>query len=153
MIVIILNINISVFKEPAVFPNGTVNVTEGSDVTLSCSNPGNAGSPRYVWINDTDDNQLTALINQSPLLLSLTDVQRTASGDYICRSSYQDLPGVNRDTTVTINVQCKLYSFLSLFSSSYSHLIQTLITYYHSFSLFLSYRFGHPFKSNDKYNT
>ena len=115
LIIIILTINISAFLEPTVFPNGTTDVIEGSDVTLSCSDPGNAGSPRYVWINVTDDSRLTNEINLSPLLLSLPDVQRSASGDYICRSSYQDLPGVNRDTTVTINVQCKL-SLFSLFS-------------------------------------
>ena len=108
MIVIVLNINISVFLVPAVSPNGTVNVTEGSDVTLTCSNPGNAGMPRYVWINDTDNSQLTVFINQAPLNLSLTNVQRTASGDYTCRTSYRDRMGVNRETTVTINVQCKL---------------------------------------------
>ena len=106
MIVIILNI-ISVFLVPTVSPNGTVNVTEGSDVTLTCSNPGNSGMPRYVWINDTDNSYLTGIINNPPLILSLTDVQRTASGNYTCRS-YLDLPGINRDTTVTVNVQCKL---------------------------------------------
>ena len=102
----------SVFKEPAVFPNGTINVTEGSNLTLTCSNPGNTGMPRYVWINGTDDSQLTTTINNPPLMLSLTNVQRTASGSYTCRSSYADLPGVNRDTTVTINVQCKLADFI-----------------------------------------
>ena len=107
MIVFILTINISVFREPTVLPNGTVNVTEGSNLTLTCSNPGNAGSPRYVWINDTDDTLLTAFFNNPPLILSLTDIKRTASGSYTCRSSYLDLPGVNRDTTVTVNVQCK----------------------------------------------
>lgn len=105
-------------------PNGTADVTEGSNFTLSCSNPGNAGMPRYVWINDTDDTLLTAPINNPPLLLSLTGIQRAASGDYTCRSNYPDILGVSRDTTVTINVQCKLFlcfSFLSLFSSC-SHL-------------------------------
>ena len=117
MIIIILTINISVFLEPTVSPNGTVNVTEGSNVTLTCSNPGNAGMPRYVWINYTDNDQLTTIINNPPLFLSLTDVQRAASGDYTCRSSYPEIPEV-KDTTVTINVQCKhLFMFLfSLFS-------------------------------------
>ena len=111
MIVIILNINISVFLVPNVSPNGTVNVTEGSDVTLTCSNPGNTGMPRYVWINDTDDSELTTIINNPPLPLSLTDVQRAASGDYICRSTNTFLPGVNKDTAITINVQCKFFIY------------------------------------------
>ena len=119
MIVFILTINISVFREPTVLPNGTVNVTEGSNLTLTCSNPGNAGSPRYVWINDTDDSQLTAFINQAPLNLSLINIQRTASGDYTCRSNYADLPGVNRDTTVTINVQCKFDFIMALYLYSF----------------------------------
>ena len=63
--------------------------------------------PRYVWINDTDDSQLTAQINSPPLILSLTNVQRTASGDYTCRSSHPGLPGINRETTVTVNVISK----------------------------------------------
>ena len=107
MIVIVLTIYISVFLVPAVSPNGTVNVTEGSSLTLTCSNPGNTGMPRYVWINDTDDSYLTAIINNPPLNLSLTNVQRTAGGNYTCRSNYADLPGINRDTTVTVNVNCK----------------------------------------------
>ena len=96
-----------VFLEPAVSPNGIVNITEGSDVTLTCSNPGNAGMPRYVWINDTDDSQLTAEINNPPLVLKLTDINITASGDYTCRTSYPELMGVNRETTVTVNVISK----------------------------------------------
>ena len=63
--------------------------------------------PRYVWINDTDDSQLTATINNPPLILSLTNVQRTASGDYTCRTNYQDIMGINRETTVTVNVISK----------------------------------------------
>ena len=124
MIVIILNI-ISVFLVPAVSPNGTVNVTERSNLALTCSNPGNAGSPRYVWINNTDDSQLTAEINQSPLILSLTDVQRTASGNYTCRSSYPGLPGINRDTTVTVNVQCKFADLIMVTLFIFFHFLQT----------------------------
>ena len=125
MIVIVLNINISVFLVPAVSPNGTVNVTEGSNLTLTCSNPGNAGSPRYVWINDTDDSQLTSLVYYTPLVLSLTNVQRTASGNYTCRSFYPGLPGVNRDTTVTVNVQCKFADLIMATLFIVFHFLQT----------------------------
>ena len=100
---------------PAVSPNGVVDVIEGDDQTLTCSDPGNSGQPRYVWMNDSDGSQLTIIVNNPPLNLSLTELNRTASGNYTCRSTNTDLPGVNRDTTVTINVQCKNYC-LSLFN-------------------------------------
>ena len=97
------------FLNPDVSPNGIVDIIEGDNQTLSCSDPGNSGAPRYVWINDTDGSQLTAVINMSPLNLSLTEVDRIASGTYTCRSTSTDLPGEIRNTTVTINVQCKNY--------------------------------------------
>ena len=71
--------------------------------------------PRYVWINDTDDSLLTTIINSPPLVLSLTSVRRTASGNYTCRTTYSDLPGVNRDTSITVNVQCKPLIRITLF--------------------------------------
>ena len=120
MIVIVLTINNSVFLEPTVSPNGTVNITEGSNLTLTCSDPGNAGSPRYAWINDTDDTLLTTVISNLPLPLSLTNIQRTASGSYTCRSSYADLPGVNRDTTITVYVNCKFDFIMALYLYSFT---------------------------------
>ena len=61
--------------------------------------------PRYVWINDSDGSELTPVINNPPLNLSLIHTDITASGNYTCRSTNTDLPGINRETTVTINVQ------------------------------------------------
>ena len=63
--------------------------------------------PRYVWINDTDDSQLTTIVNNPPLVLELTDINITTSGDYTCRTNYPDIMGVNRETTVTVNVMSK----------------------------------------------
>ena len=63
--------------------------------------------PHYVWINDTDDSQLTTVINNPPLSLELKNVNQSASGDYTCRTNYQDIMGVNRETTVTVNVISK----------------------------------------------
>ena len=84
-------------------------------MALTCSNPGNAGTPRYVWINDTDGSPLTPVINNPPLVLSLTSVKRMASGIYTCQTAYPDLPGVNRDTSITVNVQCKPLIRITLF--------------------------------------
>ena len=95
------------FLNPRVSPNGTVSVIEGSNLTLTCSDPGNSGTPRYVWINDSDGSELTPVINDPPLTLYLTNINREASGNYTCRSTNTDLPGVNKDTAVTLNVQCK----------------------------------------------
>ena len=96
-----------VFLNPIVFPNGTVNVTEGSNLTLTCSDPGNSGIPRYVWINDTDGSELTAVVNNPPLSLQLTNITRNISGNYTCRSTNTALPGVYKDSTVTVGVFCK----------------------------------------------
>uniref|UniRef100_A0A1X7TQW3 Ig-like domain-containing protein n=1 Tax=Amphimedon queenslandica TaxID=400682 RepID=A0A1X7TQW3_AMPQE len=97
------------FINPRVSPNGTISVIEGSNLTLTCSDPGNSGAPRYVWINDSDGSQLTAVVNNPPLNLHLTNINRAASGNYICRSTSIDVPGLNMDTTVTLNVQsCNL---------------------------------------------
>uniref|UniRef100_A0A1X7T9H7 Ig-like domain-containing protein n=1 Tax=Amphimedon queenslandica TaxID=400682 RepID=A0A1X7T9H7_AMPQE len=93
------------FVNPRVSPNGTVSVIEGSNLTLTCSDPGNSGAPRYVWINDSDGSELTPVINDPPLTLHLTNINRAASGNYTCRSTITELAGVNMDTTVTLNVQ------------------------------------------------
>ena len=84
-------------------------------MTLTCSNPGNSGMPRYVWINDTDGSLLTTTINNPPLILPLTSVKRTAGGNYTCRTTNSGLPGVNRDTSITVNVQCKPTMRITLF--------------------------------------
>ncbi|XP_019849593.1 PREDICTED: uncharacterized protein LOC109580630 [Amphimedon queenslandica] len=98
------------FLNPRVSPNDTVSVIKGSNLTLTCSDPGNSGTPRYVWINDSDGSELTPVTNNPPLTLHLTNINRAASGNYTCRSTNTDLPGVNMDTTVTLNVQsCNLF--------------------------------------------
>uniref|UniRef100_A0A1X7T6U3 Ig-like domain-containing protein n=1 Tax=Amphimedon queenslandica TaxID=400682 RepID=A0A1X7T6U3_AMPQE len=94
-----------VFLNPTVSPNGTVNITEGSNLTLTCSDPGNTGMPRYVWINDSDGSELTPIMNNSPLNLNIINIDRAASGNYSCRTTHIDLPGISRESTVTVNVQ------------------------------------------------
>ncbi|XP_019852382.1 PREDICTED: chitinase-like protein PB1E7.04c isoform X2 [Amphimedon queenslandica] len=94
-----------VFLDPVVSPDSIVNITEGSNLTLTCSNPGNTGMPRYVWINDSDVSELTPVINNPPLNLNIINIDRAASGNYTCRITHIDSPGINRETTVTVNVQ------------------------------------------------
>ena len=101
----VFNIVFIVFLNPMISPNDSVNVTEGSNLTFTCSDPGNTGMPRYVWINDSDGSELTPVINNPPLNLNLINIDRAASGNYTCRSTNTDLPGINRATTVTVNVQ------------------------------------------------
>uniref|UniRef100_A0A1X7UQ80 Ig-like domain-containing protein n=1 Tax=Amphimedon queenslandica TaxID=400682 RepID=A0A1X7UQ80_AMPQE len=90
------------FLNPIVFPNGTVNVIEGSNLTLTCSDPGNAGTPRYVWIRD--GSQLTIVVNNPPLNLYLTNIDRESSGEYTCRSMSVHMHGDIRETSVRVNV-------------------------------------------------
>ncbi|XP_011408122.1 PREDICTED: carcinoembryonic antigen-related cell adhesion molecule 1-like [Amphimedon queenslandica] len=110
-----------VFLDPVVSPDGTVNITEGSNLTLTCSDPGNTGMPRYVWINDrksacalddSDGIELTPIINNPPLNLTLTNIDRAASGNYTCRTTHIDLPGIKRETTVTVYVQLIRYTIV-----------------------------------------
>ena len=106
---------ILVFTNPIISPNGTVDVIEGFNRTITCTDPGNTGNTRYQWFNSTGSVTASVTQNQVPLELSFTNIKRTDSGVYICRSTSPNiLPGVNMDSNVTVNVQCKLLSLLSL---------------------------------------
>lgn len=104
------------FLDPIVFPNGTVNVIEGSNLTLTCSDPGNAGAPRYVWIRN--GSPLTAVVNNPPLNLYLTNIDRESSGDYTCQSMSVHMHGDIRETSVRVNVISKLMR--SIINSSFT---------------------------------
>ncbi|XP_019852987.1 PREDICTED: Down syndrome cell adhesion molecule homolog [Amphimedon queenslandica] len=93
------------FLNPEISPSGTAYVTEGSNLTLSCSDPGNTGTTNYVWLNSTGD-ALTSETTSPPLNLQLNLIQRSSSGVYTCSSTKpSELPGVTMDTSVTIDVQ------------------------------------------------
>ena len=104
-----------VFKDPTLSPDGgsdmTVDVTEGTHLTLSCRDPGNTGITTYRWFDSTG-SPLTTLSATPPLSLTLNNIQRESSGLYICRSTKNNVPGVIKMSNVTINVQCK--SILSI---------------------------------------
>ena len=86
-----------------VSPNGIVNVIEGNNLTLTCSDPGYSGVPHYVWINSSDGGSLTTVINNPPLVLELNNVSSKSNGNYTCRAFY-DQTTINKETTVTVNV-------------------------------------------------
>ena len=88
-----------------------VDVTEGTDLTLSCNNPGNTGTTRYQWFDSTG-NSRTSVSTNPPLPLPFNNIQRQSSGLYICQSTKTNVPGVIKMSNVTINVQCK--SILSI---------------------------------------
>ena len=84
----------------------TVDVIEGTNLTLSCRDPGNTGTTRYQWFNN-NDSSLTTVSTNPPLTLSFNNIQRNSSGLYICQSTKGNVPGVIKMSNVTINVQCK----------------------------------------------
>ena len=93
---------LSSFGGVAGIVNGIVEVVEGSDLTLSCGDPGNTVEPRYQWFDDSG-NSLTGISNSPPLVLVLNDILRDKSGEYVCRNTLSDNPEV-RMTSVTLNV-------------------------------------------------
>ena len=111
-----------VFRNPTLSPDGgpdmTVDVTEGTDLTLSCKDPGNTGTTRYQWF-DNNGSSLTAVSTNPPLTLSYTNIQRNSSGLYICQSTKDNVPGVIKMSNITINVQCKFnyhHTFVCIYS-------------------------------------
>ena len=98
--------------------------------------------PRYVWINDSkstctlDDSngsELTPVVNNPPLNLTLINIDRAASGNYTCRTTHTDLPGINRETIVTVYVQplskllCPKYFTFSIISDKGYTIVTTTI--------------------------
>lgn len=76
-------------------------------MTLTCSDPGNTGTTRYVWM-DSSGNALTAIVTSSPLMLILNNIQLGSGGVYICRSTKpNDLPDEVREASITVNVEGK----------------------------------------------
>ena len=108
----------TVFINPILSPDGghgmTVNVIEGSNLTLSCNNPGNTGTTRYQWFDSTGSS-LTSVSTNPPVQLPFNNIQRQSSGLYICQSTKTNVPAVIKMSNITINVQCKL--ILSIYTS------------------------------------
>ena len=98
-----------VFGAPTLNPNGTINVLEGTNGSLSCS--------RSL---DTVTTGITARWTfGSTVLFSSTDsaiyqytnIMRNESGDYNCTLTHNiGMLAVTRRGTVTINVQCESFN-------------------------------------------
>ena len=99
-----------VFRNPILSPDGgsdmIADVTEGTNLTLSCNDPGNTGTTRYQWL-DNNGSSLTYFSTNPPLVLPFPNIQRNSSRFYICQSTKTIVPGVIKMSNVTINVQCK----------------------------------------------
>ena len=80
-------------------------VVEGSDLTLSCEDPGNTVEPIYQWFDDSGIG-LTLISNTPPHNMVLNDISRDKSGEYVCRNTLSDNNEV-RMTSVTVKVLCK----------------------------------------------
>jgi hypothetical protein len=100
----IITITIFRFLNPLISPiNGTIDIAEGSNLTLNCDDPGNTGSTSYQWFS-VNGSELSNRETTPPALLTFNNIQRTSSGVYICRSSKTNIDMI-RESTVTINVQ------------------------------------------------
>ena len=109
----------TVFFDPVLNPDGgddgTIDVVEGSSLTLSCSgNPRNTGTgpfaKTYQWF-DSAGNSVTESTPFPPNTLSLTAISRNDSGEYQCRYTLTSSGEITR-SNVTINVQCEYISLL-----------------------------------------
>ena len=103
----------TVFGPPTLNPSGIVDVTEGDNLTLSCQDPGNSNIETYQWFNDSDGTAATEASITPPLVYSITNIQREASGNYSCVLTDEDIPSTTPTSTVTVNVQCKFISTIT----------------------------------------
>ena len=100
-----------VFPDPVLSPNGTVNVTEGTDGSLSCSRTSDTNTNA---ISSTWTFGSTELISvDGNVLYSYTNIMRNQSGVYNCTLVHSIGSGgmpryfATRSAAVTINVQCE----------------------------------------------
>ena len=103
-----------VFLPPTLDPSGTVDITKGEDLTLSCDDPGNSNyGVNYQWFNDSSGEAVTPDGDTTPpVVYTVTDIQREASGNYSCVSTDDTLPNTKPTSVVTVNVQCESIYYL-----------------------------------------
>ena len=98
---------------PALNPDGgidtTVNVIEGSNITLTCTRDNiNAPGDLYQWIHP--NGQMTpGAPADSPVQVTLNSITREESGMYICQGSRNGITDSALKNNVTLNVQCECH--------------------------------------------
>ena len=100
-----------VFGAPTLNPNGTINVVEGTNDSLSCS-PSPDTSTTNIDATWTFGSTLLASSTDS-VTYSYSNIMRNESGDYNCTLTHNIGTGmftVTRRGTVTINVQCESFN-------------------------------------------
>ena len=99
---------------PTLSPDGgddkTVNVTEGSNITLTCTrDSNNAPGDLYQWIHP--NGQMTPGVSaDSPVQLTLRSITREESGVYICQGSRNGIIDSALRSYMTLSVQRELHS-------------------------------------------
>ena len=95
--------------EIAVHPQNKTRI-EGDNVTLSCNVDGNP-VPKISWTRDGSpvNRSGTISISDDKKQLTITNVNRTESGEYRCVA--ENVVGNATSNAATLNVQCK-YSIL-----------------------------------------
>ena len=96
---------------PTLNPDGgddrTLNVTEGSNITLTCTRDSNNGDgDLYQWIHP--NGQMTpGAPADSPVQLTLNSITREESGVYICQGSRNEVTDSALRNYMTLSVQCE----------------------------------------------
>ena len=97
---------------PTLDPNGgddrTVDVTEGSNITLTCTrDSNNAAGDLYKWIHP--NGQMTpGTPTDSPVQVTFNNISRNEDGVHICQGSRHGVTYSSLKNDVTLNVQCEL---------------------------------------------
>ena len=105
-------------------------VTEGSNITLTCTRDStNAPGDLYQWIHP--NCQMTpSTPADSPVQLTLNNINREESGVYICQGSRNRITDSALKNNVTLNVQCELPVLLHvLYCVSFTQYIKTELLY------------------------
>ena len=93
---------------PAGGDDRTVDVTEGSNITLTCTrDSNNADGDLYQWIHP--NGQMTLGVPEdSPVQVTLNKIKRNEIGVYICQGSRNGVTVSALKNKLTLNVQCEL---------------------------------------------
>ena len=101
---------------PTLNPDGgddrTVDIIEGSNINLTCTrNSENTDGDLYQWIHPNGQMTPGAPANalpDSPVQVTLNNINREESGEYICQGSRDGVTDSTLKNKVTLNVQCEL---------------------------------------------